>query len=170
MKALISLLVPMIIMSFSDRVDCAEAVSSGSSTPVAAQLSDLQWLVGEWRGPGIDKAEATEIWTDARDGQMAGLFRQLDNKGEISFYELMTLVQVGSTIELRIKHFDKRLHGWEKQDETTTFVLRATRKNLWQFDGLTLEREARNRATITVKIQEVGQAPTELIFHYQRQK
>jgi Domain of unknown function (DUF6265) len=170
MKALISLSALMIFIGHPDRAECAEAARAAPDMPVAAQLSDLQWLVGEWRGPGIAKAEATEIWTDVRDGQMAGLFRQLDKQGKISFYELMTLVQVGSTVEMRIKHFDKGLQGWEKQDQTTTFVLRATRKNMWQFDGLTLERVARNSATITVKVQEAGQAPEELVFHYQRQK
>jgi Domain of unknown function (DUF6265) len=170
MKVLTSLLAVMIFVGHSNRADCAEESRTAPDKPaVAANLADLRWLVGEWRGPGIDKAEATEIWTDPRDGQMVGLFRQLDKKGEISFYEIMTLVQVGNTIEMRIKHFDKRLHGWEKQDEVTTFALLATRKGMWQFDGLTLKRLARNRATITVRIKEAAdQEVTELSFHYQR--
>jgi Domain of unknown function (DUF6265) len=153
----------------------AVAAETRSSTPgappVAAKLADLTWLVGEWRGPGIDQAEATELWAAPRDGQMVGVFRQLDASGKISFYELMTLVQIGATIELRIKHFDARLHGWEKVEEVTTFPLVAKERGIWYFDGLTLQRLARNRAKITVRIQEAAtKPPVEIQFHYTRQR
>ena len=70
---------------------------------------------------------------------MVGMFRLIKD-GEPGFYEIFTLTQEGSTVLLRLKHFNADLTGWEEKDETVDFPLVALEKGQAFFDGLTYER------------------------------
>lgn len=86
-----------------------------------ARLEDLAWLEGTWRGQ-INGDYTEEVWTGATAGAMMGMFRQA-SEGRLRFYEFMIIVERDKNIELRIKHFDPDLIGWEDKDKSTMFSL-----------------------------------------------
>lgn len=86
-----------------------------------AHLEGLAWLEGFWAGR-INGDCVEEIWASAAAGAMMGMFRWVA-EGELRFYEFITIVQNGKNIEMRIKHFDPDLNGWEEKKESTMFFL-----------------------------------------------
>lgn len=130
-----------------------------------ARLEDLAWLEGRWLGTGFgDLSE--EHWQPARAGSMLGLFRQ-HKDGKPLFYEFMQLAQVGDTVEMRIKHFDADLTGWEEKDEFLTFPLIEVKPNEARFSGLTLRREG-DRLTIYLAMRHDDKI-SEAVFSLHRQ-
>ena len=133
-----------------------------------AEIADLQWLEGAWEGEGINGALATEVYSAPAGGQMVGHFRQLDTDGSVLFYELITISQVGDTIEYRLKHFDADLTGWETQKQVRRFPLLSKIKDSWHFDGLIIKREAEDRMSITVRVRQNDGSNESLLFRYRR--
>ena len=86
-----------------------------------AQLQDLAWLEGIWRGQ-INNDYTEEVWTGLAAGAMMGMFRQVSG-GRLRFYEFMIIAERDKNIELKIKHFDPDLRGWEEKDKSTVFWL-----------------------------------------------
>ena len=80
--------------------------------PPPARLADLGWLVGTWEGEGIT-GPAREVYLPPVRGQMAGHFTQARGDA-IWFYEIMTIVEVGNSLEYRLKHFNADLTGFGK--------------------------------------------------------
>jgi hypothetical protein len=138
------------------------------ATPPRARLADLEWLVGTWSGAGIENAPAMEAWSPAADGQLVGHFRQLHADGKIWFYEIMTLVPRGDSLELRLKHFNADLTAWEEKNEVMSFPLVAVDGNTWYFDGLTLRREQPNSLRYFVRIQHQDGKTEEIEFRLSR--
>lgn len=133
----------------------------------AAQLADLEWLVGEWVGQGIG-GEATEAWSSPAGAQMVGHFRQTRADGSIWFYELMTVKQTGASLELRLKHFNADLTGWEEKAQVVSFKLLAVEGEAWHFDGLTIRRDGPECMTVTVRIVSRDHTEHETVFRYRR--
>lgn len=133
-----------------------------------AEIADLQWLEGAWDGEGINGALATEVYSAPAGGQMVGHFRQLDTDGSVLFYELITISQVGDTIEYRLKHFDADLTGWETQKQVRRFPLLSKNKDSWNFDGLIIKREAEDRMSIAVRVTQDDGSNESLLFRYRR--
>ena len=134
----------------------------------SAELADLQWLEGAWEGEGINGALATEVYSAPAGGQMVGHFRQLDTDGSVLFYELITISQVGDTIEYRLKHFDADLTGWETQKQVRRFPLLSKNQDSWNFYGLIIKREAADRMSITVRVRQDDGSNESLLFRYRR--
>ena len=86
-----------------------------------AHLEGIAWLEGCWAGR-INGDCVEEIWARATAGAIMGMFRWVA-KGELRFYEFITIAQNGKNIEMRIKHFDPDLNGWEEKKESTMFFL-----------------------------------------------
>lgn len=107
--------------------------------PAPARIEDFNWLEGRWLGSGFgDLSE--EQWQPARNGSMLGLFRQHRN-GQPMFYEFLLLTQIDETVELRLKHFNPDLTGWEEKDTFLTFRLIEVKPDEAWFHGLTFRRE-----------------------------
>lgn len=134
-----------------------------------ASISDLNWLEGTWEGKGI-AADAVEVYSTARDGQMVGHFRQLNPDGTIFFYELMAITEKGGTLHYRLKHFNADLTGWEEKDVVRDFPLVAVEKDTWYFDDLTLKRDGANGMIAGVRVQKKDGTTMELSFHYTRKQ
>ncbi len=132
------------------------------------KLANLNWLTGAWEGEGIDGALATEVYSAPAGNQMVGHFRQLAPDGSVMFYELITIVQVGETIEYRLKHFDPDLSGWEEKAEVRRFPLLATLRDKWIFDGLIIHRETNDRMQISVRVKNESGSTENLDFNYRR--
>lgn len=135
-----------------------------------ASISDLKWLEGTWEGKGIAGADAVEVYSTAKGGQMVGHFRQLNPDGTIFFYELMTITEKDGTLHYRLKHFNADLTGWEEKEVVRDFPLVAVDKDTWYFDDLTLKRDGENGMIAGVRVQKKDGATMELSFHYIRKQ
>ena len=113
--------------------------SPGADVP-AARASDAAWLAGDWIGQGLGGV-SEEAWLLPAAGSLAGAYRG-SRGGQVTFYELMTVVEAGGSLSFRLKHFAPDLRGWESPERAVEFPLvRATRSALY-FDGLTYRRTA----------------------------
>lgn len=134
--------------------------------PGEAKLADLAWLAGVWSGEGIGGHPAYETYSPPAGGQIVGHFTQTGADGP-QFHELITLVQRGDSIALRLKHFNADLEGWETADAAAVveFPFVAREGESWYFAGLTMRREGPDAMTAAVRVSDEGD---ELVFHYQR--
>ena len=134
--------------------------------PPPALLSELAWLEGTWEGEGIS-GPAREIYFAPRGGQMAGHFTQARGEG-IWFYEIVTIVETGGSLEYRLKHFNADLTGWEAQNEVRAFPLVAVERDAWYFDGLTIRRDGTDGMVGAVRIDNGDGTSREAVFRYRR--
>lgn len=108
----------------------ATDTSSGSVEPT---IENFAWLSGHWLGEQNDEATKEdgawieEFWGQAHQGLILGMFRQ--DSPRQTFYELFTLAETDTGIELRIRHFSRGLVAWEEKDETVLFTLVEVRDN-----------------------------------------
>jgi len=140
-------------------------LANGAASPPAA-ITDMAWLAGHWTGEGLG-GQVEEIWSPPQAGAMMGMFR-LVHDGTTSFYELMTLVEGGGSLVLRVKHFGPDLTGWEEKAETVDFALAAAAGDRYYFDGLTFHRHGNDATTIYVRISSKDGAVREEAFRYTR--
>ncbi len=111
----------------------------GESSP-PARISDAAWLAGDWTGQGL-AGVAEEAWLVPAAASVAGVFRATRG-GQVTFYELMTVVEAGGSLVLRLKHFGADLRGWESSERAVDFALVRTSRSALQFDGLTYRRSS----------------------------
>lgn len=134
--------------------------------PPRATLSAMAWLAGHWVGPALG-GEAEELWSPPRAGSMMGMYRLVrDNK--VVFYELMTLVEEGGSLVLRLKHFNSDLTGWEEKQKTIDFRLVGVAESVVQFEGMSLHRERDDKLTVYLAIEGRDGALHEEVFRYTR--
>jgi len=140
-------------------------LADGAASPPAT-LGGMAWLAGSWTGEGLG-GQVEEIWSPPQAGAMMGMFR-LVHDGTTSFYELMTLVEEGGSLVLRVKHFGPDLTGWEEKAETVDFALAAAAGDRYYFDGLTFHRHGNDATTNYVRISSKDGAVREEAFRYTR--
>jgi len=134
--------------------------------PPAARLSDLAWLAGQWEGDGIS-GPAREVYSPPMGGQIIGHFIQTRGDG-ILFTELMSIVEVGPSLEYRLKHFNADHTGWEEKAEVVRFPLVAVEPGAWYFDGLTIRRDGEDGMIGAVRVDEPDGTAREIVFRYRR--
>ena len=104
----------------------------------AAKVADLAWLAGTWTGEGLG-GTIEETWSRPDGGAMVGYFR-LVKDGKPVFYEILTLLEVEGSVELRLKHVNPDMTGWEEKADFVTFKLvKHDDSGAW-FSGLTFKR------------------------------
>lgn len=131
-----------------------------------ATMSDVEWLAGHWVGPALG-GEAEEIWSPPKAGAMMGMYR-LVRDGKVVFYELLTLVQEGGSLVLRLKHFNPDLTGWEEKQKTVDFRLVACGEGIVQFEGMSFHREGDAKLTVYLALEGKDGALHEEAFRYAR--
>jgi Domain of unknown function (DUF6265) len=104
----------------------------------AAKVADLAWLAGTWTGEGLG-GEIDEVWSAPGGGAMVGYFR-LVKDGKPVFYEILTLLEVEGSVELRLKHVNPDMTGWEEKQNYVTFRLVKHDATGAYFSGLTFRR------------------------------
>lgn len=109
----------------------------GFVSPPAA-IGQLDWLVGQWAGEGIQGAPAMESWLPPIGGTMVGTFVQETPEGAIMFTEHLYIMQEEDSLVMRLKHFNADLTGWEEKDDMLTFRLVAIEPCAAYFNALTL--------------------------------
>ena len=103
-----------------------------------AKVSDLAWLSGRWTGDGLG-GRVDEVWSEPDAGSMVGYFR-LVKDGKPVFYEIMTLLEAEGSVEMRLKHVNPDMTGWEEKNAFVTFKLVKHDATGAYFSGLTFKR------------------------------
>lgn len=135
--------------------------------PPPATVAQLDWLAGIWTGEGIGGAPATEVYSPASGGSVAGHFVQQDGEGGVEFFEIMQIAEVDGSLVYRLKHFSDELAGWEEKDKHVSFPLVAIEPKAVYFNGLTLRREGETLISAVLVEQSDGSVK-EYVFRYRR--
>lgn len=141
------------------------ALSVNEPSP-PANIADLAWLVGHWRGTGLG-GTVEELWSPAAGGAMLGLFRLL-NENKPEFYEFCVIDTHEGSLRYRVKHFDPQLQGWESKDKSVDFALVGLEPGAAYFEGLTMRTEGPAKLTVYVAIKHKDGTVQEAQFDYAR--
>ena len=133
----------------------------------SANLSDIQWIQGHWRGEAFGGI-TEEVWTPPLGDSMMCAFK-LTVENKVQFYELVTIVEENGTLIMRLRHFDGKMIGWEAKNEPLEFKLVKITTDKVYFDEFTLERISDDEMTIYVVIENQG-VKKEIPFKYARYK
>lgn len=158
------LAVSCLIMAQTAELPNIKSLKIDQQSP-AATIEDVAWIAGQYECEAFG-GTAHEVWSEPRADNMLGMFQLIDGPS-VSFYEIMSIRALDGSLMLRLKHFDKNLHGWEEKDETIDFPLVKLEKNKAYFDGLTFERVGRKRLNVYVAIKNKGETE-EVLFAYKR--
>lgn len=134
----------------------------------AADLSQMEWLVGRWHGTGVGGNPATESWLPPIGNTMVGTFVQADDAGNIRFSEHMYMMEEDGTLVLRLKHFNPDLTSWEEREEFVTFRLVDLEHCAARFGGLTIRCDGDDALLIAVNIRNSDGQTGELVFNFTR--
>jgi hypothetical protein len=104
----------------------------------AATLADVSWLVGSWTGEAFG-GTFEEVWNPPSAGSMIGLFKLIGD-GEVSFYELLLLVEEEGSLSLKVKHFNPDFTAWEEKAEHVTFRFIRAEEDAVHFSGISFYR------------------------------
>ena len=130
------------VLSFSN------PAAAQSESISQAKIGDVAWISGNWVGSALG-GKFEETWNPPSAGSMVGLFK-LTKNDQVVFYEILTIVEKGNSLLLRLKHFNPDLTGWEEKNKSVEFPLVAISKNEVKFDGLTFRRVSENEIHIVV--------------------
>lgn len=125
-------------------------------------INDYTWLVGSWEGDGFG-GTSHETWAEPVNGTMMGMYRHINAKGELVFYEFLLLDKTG----LRLKHFHPDLTGWEEKDDIITFEMISFSEDKIELKGLTFERTSDTEMVISLRMSQGGEPHTE-VFNMKR--
>lgn len=131
----------------------------------AAGIEDVAWIAGSWRAESLGGV-AEEVWSPPGGGTMMGMFRLIKD-GRLTFYELLSMSELGRSLILRLKHFNADLTGWEGKDEAVVFPLVKLGENEAFFDGMTF-RAADDELHVFVLSSGKDGGANELSFRYAR--
>lgn len=143
-------------------------LAEGAARP-AARVADLAWLAGQWTGEGLG-GRIEETWSTPDGGAMVGYFRLLKD-GKPVFYEIMTLLETDGSVEMRLKHVNADMTGWEEKGDFVTFKLVKHDETGAYFSGLTFRRVSPDvmEGYLALRNRSTG-AVTEEKFTYRRVK
>ncbi len=128
-----------------------------------ASFEAISWLTGNWKGAS-DFGKFEENWSVPNGNSMLFSFKMW-NESEVIFYEIGHIIMKDKSLMMQIKHFDKDLKGWEKQEETEDFRLVKIEKNRVYFDNITYEKVSDNEMNVYVLMEESGE---ELKFNFKK--
>jgi hypothetical protein len=129
-------------------------------------ISQLDWLTGTWEGDGLG-GTCEEIWSRPQAGVMMGMFRLIKG-GALAFYEFMTIEQEVDHLVLRIKHFDRGLIGWEKQDEVHESRSLTQGEMSVVFDGISYSSDPDGALRVEMQTRDNGHGQTQTIIFQRR--
>ena len=144
-------------------------VASPDHVPPPATLDQVDWLVGQWTGTGVEGAQAHESWLSPSGGTMVGTFVQETDDGGIMFTEHMYLVEQDGSLAIKLKHFGPDLVGWEDKEGMVTFRLIALEDCAAYFSALTYRCDGDDGMVVAVRTDSDGPDIEELTFRFERQ-
>ena len=140
-------------------------LDDGASSP-SAQIEDVAWLAGYWRGEGLG-GESEEMWGQPIGDRMLGVF-SLSRHGRLVFSEAMSLVEEEGSLVLKIKHFSPDFTGWEEKNDFVSFPLVRLGEQEAYFSGLTFRRQGERLEAFVVL--ESGGMTREVALRFERVK
>ena len=129
-------------------------------------FAHLEFLQGSWTGNGFG-GTTDEVWLPPRDGQMLGLFRLVGGSSMPRFSEILTIGRFDGQIELRLKHFDAQLHGWEEKDGVVSFPYQSSEPGKVAFRGLTFLDAGEGQLKIELQLRN-GEGTWTEVFEFER--
>ncbi len=141
--------------------DDLRTLAEGETSPPAS-IESLGSLAGYWKGDGLGGV-SEDLIAPAVGGQMMGMFRQSKTDGTLVFYEFYLFAEVEGSLELRIKHFNPDMTGWEEKDEYVAFPLVAVEDRAVYFDGVSFKMTGADEMRATVMVE--GQGAIEFNFN-----
>ena len=152
---------PSVPPSVRETPPVLQAVPGSDSPP--ARVSAAGWLSGDWAGEGLGGI-AEEAWLLSAAGSLAGVYRGTRG-GQVSFYELMTVVEAGGSLVFRLKHFAPDLRGWESPERAVEFPLVRAARSAVYFDGLTYRRTAEGlESWVVIGLGDGGTRPERFLY------
>jgi hypothetical protein len=133
-------------------------LAEGAASPPAT-VADLAWLSGYWQGEGLG-GSCEEVWGKPSGDRMFGYFSLRNTKGHV-FSEMMTMVEEGGSVVLKLKHFDPAFKGWEEKEDFVSFKLVKLGEKEAFFQGLTFRRVSEERLEIFLRLSEDGKSHEE---------
>ena len=130
------------------------AKQPGNTPTVSGSLADLKWIAGSWAGEAMG-GRFEETWNPASADSMVGMFKFIKDD-KVVFYEILTIVQKGESLLLRLKHFTPDLVGWEEKDKSIEFPLVSLSENEAKFNGLMFTRISDQEMHVAVVMKEEG--------------
>ena len=70
---------------------------------------------------------------------MVGYFRLVRDSKPV-FYEILTIIEIEGSLEMRLKHVNADMTGWEEKNDFVTFKLAKHDDTGAYFNGLTFKR------------------------------
>jgi len=147
------------------RTEHTYVLDDPSSRP-AASLEDVSWLVGSWTGTAFGNA-FEEVWNPPSAGSMLGMFKVLD-EDEVSFYELVLLVEEEGSLSLKVKHFHSDFTAWEEKEDYVRFRLVKIADNAVYFSGLSFHRVGDNEMHGYLALRDEGKVWEEKLVYRRR--
>lgn len=142
-------------------------LDEGGRSPTAT-VADCHWLAGDWTGEALG-GTFEETWNPPSGNTMLGMFKLVVD-GKTVFSEIMMVHSQGDSIQLRLKHFDDKLHGWEEKEQTVDFPLVKLTKNEAFFSGLTFRSTGPKTLEIFVAQRKPDGTHSELVFKATRRE
>ena len=107
-----------------------------------ATLEDVSWLVGSWEGEAFGST-FEEVWNPPSAGSMVGFFKVISDD-QVSFYELLLLVEEEGSLSLKVKHFNPDFTAWEEKGDYVDFRFVKADENAIHFSGISFYRISDN--------------------------
>lgn len=111
-----------------------------TATTVAAQETDWRSvtpkLQGCWDGEGLG-GQVSECWLVSPSGRADGMFL-LQKDEQPVFAEILVIDDFGDGAQMRLKHVNPDMTGWEDKDDYVQFTLQAASEDRLIFKGLSL--------------------------------
>ena len=167
MRKILAAAMASLLLASPANAQQTRSLAAGAQSP-AAKVSDLAWLIGEWRGEGFG-AQLYETYSAPVGGRMPGHF-YIAKDGKPSMYEFVMIAEVGNSIEYRVRHFNPDMTAWEDKASFVRFPLVAVEGDSWYFDGLTIRRTGPDSADHVVLIQPKEGQASEQLLRYRRIK
>lgn len=96
-------------------------LSSVSVAQVTANMSQLSFFAGEWRGK-MEWGDIEEYWSEPLGDNMMCTFRCMKN-GKALFYEFVLIESKAGVPTMKLRHFNPGSIGWEDKDNPYEYVL-----------------------------------------------
>lgn len=157
---LLPLLLTLICLASSTTLQAEEA-----DPELERVFSHLEFLEGAWTGNGFGGV-TDEVWLPPSGGQMLGLFRLVGGTMP-RFSEILTIGRFDGRIELRLKHFDGQLHGWEDKDDVVSFPFESSEPGKVTFRGLEFQKDGDDALRIELQLRNAERTWTE-VFEFRR--
>ncbi|MEM6794740.1 MAG: DUF6265 family protein [Acidobacteriota bacterium] len=99
------------------------ALAEGASSP-GAEIEDLGWLSGYWRGSGFG-GHCELAWGEPSGDRMLG-WVSVRSREELKLSDATAIVEKDGGLEVWVKHFTKDFVSWEEKNEVRLELTRAS--------------------------------------------